>query len=402
MGLKVLFHFRIGRPVLLTEILWEVLITLLLLTGSSCGKRNESGKPIFEEAIADQAAVTIEYAKRFQVSRMNGYTVVEVNTPFPGSRNLYRYILKNPANPHPLPDLANAQIIPVPVRSLVCYSTSHLPALEMLHEEDKLTGFPDPDYIYSPVLRKRVQAGKIKNLGPSNDINLENLISLNPGLVMAFSIGNDLARIEKINGAGIPVVINADYMENTPLGRAEWLKFTALFFGKTREADSIFNSIRDHYNEIKMKVAHAGYQPVVLTGIVYGDAWFLPGGRNYASAFLRDAGASYPWASDTSEGNLQVSFEAVYEKASNADVWIGTSTYESREALKNADARYAQFRPFKNDHIYNYSAKVSPQGGNDYFETGYSRPDWVLLDLACIFHPEIIHDHALYFYRKIN
>ena len=356
------------------------------------------------EMIRDSGNPTIQvqYAKRFRLKSINGFTVIEVSSPWPGSDDLFTYILRDHRNPNKMPDIPLSQVIEIPVKSIVCLSTTHLPYLEMIGEEDKLTGFPTTDYISSKIFRELVKQGKITELGPTNDLNIERLISLNPTLVMAFSMGNDLGVIDKIRKAGIPVVMNADYMENHPLGRAEWIKFVSLFFNRYQKADSIFNSIRDHYNNIRVKLMNVPVKPTVITGIVYGDTWFMPGGNNYASVFFRDAGARYLWEADSSEATLQLSFETVYDKSADVDFWVGTATYESKESLKNADSRYSEFKAFKNDKVYNYTARMGPTGGNEYFELGYARPDIVLADLASIFHPEILKDNSLYFYKKIE
>ncbi|HLF34918.1 MAG TPA: ABC transporter substrate-binding protein [Cyclobacteriaceae bacterium] len=347
-------------------------------------------------------SVRIEYARRFAVNRINGYDIITVRSPWPGSVESYAYILKTSDNTNPIPDIPGAQVINTPVRNIVCYSTTHLPFLEMIGEQEKLIAFPTTSYISSPVFRKMATDGRIQDLGPTSEINFEKLITLNPGLVMAYTMGNDLGMIQKIILAGIPLVLNADYLENHPLGRAEWIKFTGLFFRRAELADSIFNSIRSRYLEYSGITAGSTDRPTVVTGVVYGDTWFLPGGRNYASIFFRDAGARYLWEDNLSESILQLSFEAVYERASGSDYWIGTASYETRQMLRNADSRYAEFKPFNTGRVYNYSARINPEGGNEYFEKGYARPDLVLADLAAIFHPEVMKGHKLYFYRKIE
>ena len=376
---------------------------LSILLSFSCHQNsNQAGYADSQLPGKTTDAYHIRYAKRFTVEPINGYPVIRVNSPYPGSDAVFTYILKDSLNTSPLPDIPGAQVINIPIRSIVCYSTSHLPALEMLGEAGTLIGFPNTSYISSPDLRQRVSDGQITDLGSSADVGYESIVNLGPGLVMAYTMGSDMNTFSKIQSAGIPVVFNADYMENTPLGRAEWIKFTGLFFGKEKMADSIFSVISNHYVSIKSKVKDAAPKPTVLTGVVYGDSWFLPGGRNYAAVFFKDAGSRYYWADDSSTSTLQLSFESVYEKAAGADFWVGTATYNSLNALKNADARYAQFDAFKQDHIYNYSARMRPGGGNDYFETGYARPDLILGDLAFIFHPDLMKGHKMYFYQKIE
>jgi iron complex transport system substrate-binding protein len=197
------------------------------------------------------------------------------------------------------------------------------------------------------------------------------------------------------------VVINGEYLERDPLGRAEWIKFTSLFFGKEKVADSVFNMIETEYNTTRDKVAAVEQKPSVLCGTVYGDAWFMPGGENYAAKLLKDAGSNYLWASDSTQGWLEISFEAVYDKAKNADLWI-VGSFDTFEQLKAADQRYALFKPFETKQIYNYNARIGAKGGNDFLELGYMRPDIILKDLVKIGHPELLPEHELYFHARLR
>lgn len=344
----------------------------------------------------------LEYATRFTLSTFNSYKELKVISPWPGTSDTFTYVLTH----HNMDGIISGginfeKVIELPIKSMVCFSTTHLPYLEMLGETDILTGFPTTSYISSDVFRNRVKAGKIKDLGPSNDINLETLLDLNPDLVIAYTMNNDLSMIHKIQQTGIPVVLNADYLEDHPLGRAEWIKFMASFFDKEYVADSIYGEIQSRYLSTRTQMSRVTVHPTVFTGIVYGDSWFMPGGRHYGSIFFKDSGADYIWADNSSREILQLSFESVYDKAGNADYWVGVATYESLEEIRQADQRYTEFRAFREGNVYNYTAQLRPEGGNPYFEKGYARPDIILNDLAKIFHPDLMQEHQLYFYEKL-
>ncbi len=197
-------------------------------------------------------------------------------------------------------------------------------------------------------------------------------------------------------------MINAEYLERHPLGRAEWIKFMALFFGKERQADSVFRSIEKQYLQTAQLASEAMMKPTVLCGVLYGDSWFLPGGENYASRILRDAGCNYLWAADSSIGFLQFGFETVYTKAKNADLWIGVAAFKSLKELRAAEERYALFAPFKQGNVYTYDARHGAKGGSEFLELGYLRPDLVLKDLVKIAHPERLPNHTLFFYKKLE
>jgi iron complex transport system substrate-binding protein len=296
--------------------------------------------------------------------------------------------------------------IEVPIANIVCTSTTHIPLLDYLGQTDKLIGFPSTDYISSTKMRKRIDQGLVNELGKDNSLNIELLVRLQPSLVMAYSMGNDIGHLKKIQEVGIPVVINSEYLEQHPLGRAEWIKFMALFFGKETEADSIFNAIESEYLKTK-KVAEdfstkSDEKPTVLTGIPYGGTWYLPGGKNYAARFFEDAGVQYLWDSDSSSRFLQLTLETVYERASNADYWIGVGSFESYNELKSTDDRFAKFAAWQNKKVYTYNARIGPTGGNEYLELGYLRPDLILKDLIQITHPEKFPKPELFFYKELR
>jgi iron complex transport system substrate-binding protein len=376
-----------------------ILLTILI----SC-RNEQSGEDRHDLVQAGPGReIDIQQATRFAVTDYGSYKMLKVMSPWPGSSDTFNYILHHD-NAGPIPGTPdNYEVkIRLPVRSMVCFSTTHLPYLEMLGEADVLTGFPTTDYISSKTFRDRAEAGKIRDLGPSNEINFEELLDLDPDVVIAFSMNNDISMISKIQNSGIPVIFNADFLENHPLGRAEWIKFFAAILDKENLADSIFTEIRERYRDTNQKTKIVEKRPEVFTGVVYGDTWFMPGGQHYGSIFFRDAGADYIWSDNPSKEILQLSFESVYEKARNADYWVGLATYNSLEAVRQADSRYTDFRAYKLGKVYNYSARQGETGGNPYFELGYARPDIILNDLARIFHPDLLPAHELYFYEKLK
>lgn len=343
---------------------------------------------------------TIKYAEGFKIKRIGNAKLVEVTYPFQGATSGYSYLLV-PTGGQPPPHTEDVKVIYTPVESIVCTSTTHIPLLDYLDETDKLVGFPTTDYISSEKMRRRIDAGKVVDLGIDKGLNLERLAVLDPGIVMGYTMSGDYGQFKKIESLGVPVVINGEYLEHHPLGRAEWIKFMALFFDKEDVADSVFEVIEKNYLEAKAMVADADTVPSVLSGIVYGDAWFLPGGQNYAAKMFKDSGCHYLWEDTESNGYLELSFETVYAKGHAADLWIGTGAYKSLAEIAAADKRYTSFKPFHTKRVYNYDARQGAKGGNEFLELGYLRPDLILRDLIKIAHPEVLPDHSLYFHRKL-
>ncbi|HKZ39259.1 MAG TPA: ABC transporter substrate-binding protein, partial [Chryseolinea sp.] len=363
----------------------------------ACGTKNSRPK----KSTASPSSTNLNYATGFTVAYQNNTKLVEVIYPFQCATSGYKYLLVQKGESIPEHD-HDVRIITIPITSIVCTSTTHIPLLDYLDETEKLVGFPSTDYISSVRARKLVDSGKIQDLGVDKGLNLERIAMLDPDMVMGYTMSGDYGQFKKVEELNVPVVINAEYLEKHPLGRAEWLKFMALFFNKEKEADSIFRVIEKNYLETKALADQVKSKPSVLSGVVYGAAWFLPGGQNYAAKLLRDAGCHYLWSENSSHGFLELSFESVYEKAYDADLWIGVGSFSSLQEVKDADHRYTRFKPFKQHQVYTSNARTGSKGGSEFLELGYLRPDIILKDLVKIAHPELLPEHELFFHRTLE
>ncbi len=242
-----------------------------------------------------------------------------------------------------------------------------------------------------------VENGDVINLGPSVSLNIEKLLLAKPDVVLATSYSS--AGHQREEKTHIPFVYNLDWMEKTPLGRAEWIKLIGEFTGKSKEADSIFRLIEKNYNSLKKKTSKLKNKPSVLVGANYKDVWYQPAGGSFKALLLRDAGASYFYNSDTTGGSLALSFEKVVEFQHDADFWIEVPFLSYRD-MTAADSRYSIFKAVKTKNVYNNFGRAEGQA-NDYWETGMCRPDLLLKDLAAIFHPKIF-DYKTVFYKKLK
>lgn len=357
--------------------------------------------PYKEVAHQNSPTTALKYADGFTVRLEGKAKHVTVNYPYQGATEGYQYLLV-PVSEEVPSHHEDVQVIRTPVKKIVCTSTTHIPLLDYIGETNSLIGFPTTDYISSEKMRKRVDDGHVTELGIDKVMNIEVLFSLHPDMVMGYTMSKDLGQLKKINELGISVVVNAEYLEKHPLGRAEWIKFVALFFDKEKEADSVFNIIEMEYLSTMKLAEETRQKPTVLSGIVYGDAWFMPGGKNYASQLFHDAGMDYLWRDTDTNGFLELGFESVYERAKNADLWIGVGSFNSIQEIQAAESRYGLFRPFKEKQIYTYNARKGAKGGSEFLELGYLRPDLILKDLVKIAHPELLPEHELFFHRKLD
>ena len=367
-----------------------------------------SCKQLKKETISNSdlsQAVNIEYAQGFTMERTSSHiTIIKVLSPWPESEDSFTYALvpKEQLSTITLNREDYDAIIGVPVQNIVVTSTTHIPALEALGEVDKLIGFPNTEYISSPKTRIRINEGLVQELGNNESLNSEMVIALNPEAVIGFSINHENRAYETIQRSHIPVVYNGDWTEETPLGKAEWIKFFAPFFQKEKEADRIFTYIEENYNNAKALAEKAKNRPKVLSGALYKDIWYLPGGKSWASKFIEDANAEYLWNDTSSTGSLSLSLESVIERAHDADFWISPSQFGSYPALKEANQHYVQFSAFRNRKIYTYANSKGETGGLLFFELAPNRPDLVLKDLIQIFHPELLPNYMPTFFKPLD
>jgi iron complex transport system substrate-binding protein len=288
------------------------------------------------------------------------------------------------------------------VNTIVVTSTTHVPALESLGVLDHLVGFPDTDYISSKNARRRIAEGKIKELGNKEALNTEMVIELHPDVVIGYGMGGQDKAYKTIQLSNIPVIYNGDWTEETPLGKAEWIKFFALFFQLENKGDELFKEIEAAYLSAKSLAQQASTKPTVLSGALYKDVWYLPGGKSWAATFLEDANATYLWRDTQETGSLSLSMESVLDTGRQADFWVSPSQFTSYLQMEEANRHYLQFKAFKNREIYTFASTKGETGGLLYYELGPQRPDLILKDLIYIFHPELLPNHHLFFFKPLE
>ena len=369
---------------------------LFLLTTSffSCNTQQK-------KTISSEEKSSVKYAKGFDILQFEGYKKLIVKSPYPEAKEHFEYLLieKGAEIPSPIRD---QKIIKTPVKELVVTSTTHIPMLELLNEEHSLVGFPNLQYISSAKTRALISNGTIVELGKEENINTEVLLNLQPEIVVGFSMSSNNKMFVNIEKAGIPVLLNGDWLEETPLGRAEWIKFFGVLFNKEQEADSIFNTIELAYLDAKKSAIQAKTKPTILSGVQFKDIWNLPAGESFVSQFLKDANTNYLWAATKGKGSLALSFEAVFEKAQHADLWIAPGHFSSFKQLEDASQHYTQFDAFKTKNIYSFNNNVGENGGVLYYELAPIQPHIVLKDLIKVIHPELLPDYTPFFLEKLR
>ncbi|MGM9738276.1 MAG: ABC transporter substrate-binding protein [Candidatus Cryptobacteroides sp.] len=298
--------------------------------------------------------------------------------------------------------------VAAPCRRIVCMSSGYVACLSALGEIDAVCAVSGTDYISDTSARRRIESGDIAEAGYDSAPDYEKILSLSPDVVVAYALhssGN--AFVKCLRQFGIPVLVLHDYLEHSPLARAEYVKVFGALTGHRYEADSIYDCVSRRYNEIAdavsdaVKVSGKGSEErKVLMNIPYSDAWYIPGEENYMSRLIRDAGGRVLGAEPGRSESSVISVERAFALAKEADVWLNPGWCDTKSELYD---EAPVFRKFNINEIYNNTLKRNPKGGNDFWESGAVRPDLILNDLANILHPEAgLVDRELHYYKKVE
>ncbi|MCK0090328.1 ABC transporter substrate-binding protein [Rhodococcus sp. F64268] len=338
-------------------------------------------------------------AENFSITYENSYQVLTVDEPYPGAEP-ESYVLVKCGAPAPdlSDDLADAQQISVPVDSLYSGSTTHLPLVTELGVLDVLTGVSNGSYVSDTSVVDRIASGDVAEYAAGGTIDTEAVVVAAPDVVMTG--GTDDPAYAQLREAGIGVVANAEWLEASPLGRAEWIKVMAALTGTEVRAAEVYDGIRSAYLEVADKAAGAEPAPVLLGGMSQGT-WYMSSGGSYMGRLFSDAGATWPWQEVTSTGSLPLDFEAVVAESSDAPTWLVANSWTSIGDALADDERYGDLAAVGTGQVWNANKALGPGGGNDFYERGVLRPDLVLSDLVAVLHPELLPDHEGTFYQQL-
>lgn len=370
------------------------LFCFILFFNSSCKFHKENVRT--KANISTSESIFLKYAKNINIQKNKDYVLVNIKDPWNKGHLLHSYILIQDGQK--VPKNINGTIIHTPIDNIIVYSSVHLSMINDLGEISKVKGACETKYITSDKIIQLIRQGKISDVGKSTSPNLETIIDLKGKVIIASPFQNsDYGSIKKLN---IPIIESADYMENNPLGRCEWIKFFGLLLNREKEADSLFNSVESNYLYLKQLVEKEEYIPTVISEKKYGGTWFVPAGESYMSNFFKDAGANYLYKNTKGTGSKALTFESVLEKCINSDFWLikyyaeNNMTYNS---LKEEYTPYSNFKAFKNKTIYGCNTIR-----NSYYDDITIHPDYILKDLISIFHPNLLPKYNRRYFKKIT
>jgi iron complex transport system substrate-binding protein len=372
----------------------NILIVLLFISCENYNNKIKNNTPEHEL----KKEITIRYSKGFSIKYYKDYKIITTFNPWKNNEILYQYYIYY--NNTPIHFKNNILKMPIINDKIIALSASQLGFIDALKLTNNLIAVSKKEYIYNPNLIENIDKKKFLELGDESNLNYEALFNLKPEIVFATGWNNTNPSFNKIINAKIPVIFLFEWQENTPLGRAEWIKFIAAFFNKEEKADSIFKIIEKNYNKIKNTTY--SNTPTVLHGSLINGTWYIPGGNSYISNMYKDAGAKYLWGNTKETGSLPLKFESVFSKAKDADYWFPMINISSTNELLNTENRYSLFNTIENKNIYLANKKQNIFNGNDYWESGVVYPDKVLGDLVKILHDKNPKNNELIYFTSIK
>ena len=370
-------------------------ITLLcLLFLASCVYNKKTSLEAFKQDV-----YTPEYATGFKIlgAKNAQSTLIQVSNPWQGAKNVTMsyFISRNGELP---PTGFTGPTIPAGAQRIVCMSSSYIAMLDAVGQVDRIAAVSGINYIANPYILAHKDS--IKDMGP--EMNYELLLGLKPDVVLLYGIGDaQTAVTDKLKELAIPYMYVGEYLEESPLGKAEWLVALSELTDSRDKGIDVFREIPKRYQALKDLTASVEQRPTVMFNTPWNDSWVMPSTQSYMVQLVTDAGADYIYKENTSNSSAPIGLETAYGLIQKADYWINVGTASTLDELKNMNPKFADAKSVRDKTVYNNNLRITATGGNDYWESAVVRPDVVLRDLIHIFHPELISD-STYYYRHLE
>ena len=367
------------------------LIGFILVWLSSCG-----GKMTHPQEGGD--TLSFNYATLLHVVNYEGYTVASISNPWREGKTLHTYVLV-PRDKELPSNLPAGTVIRTPIQRATVFTTVHCSILTTFGLGDHIVGVADLKYIKIPYIQEQVKKGRIADCGNGLSPTVEKIMDIKPDAILLSPFENS-GGYGKVEELGIPLIECAEYMEVSPLARAEWMRFYGLLFGESQQADSLFNEVSTHYQALKASAKEMGKGHSVLIDKMVGNVWYVPGGRSTIGQMLKDAGGQYAWSEDEHSGSLSLPFETILERSGDADVWMyrySSDHISNLTELLSEHRGYNQLRAFRQHNVYGCNVEQSL-----FYEEAPFRPDYLLADFIQIVHPETTDSLSLRYYQKLQ
>lgn len=365
-----------------------------ILTLAGCVSNKRTSLEAFKQDI-----YTPEYATGFKILGADNAqsTLIQVSNPWQGAKDVVMsyFISRNGEQP---PAGFTGPSIPAGAQRIVCMASSYIAMLDALGQADRIVAVSGIDYVSNPYILAHKES--IKDMGP--EMNYELLLGLKADVVLLYGIGDaQTAVTDKLKELGIPYMYIGEYVEESPLGKAEWLVALSELTNSREKGIELFREIPKRYNELKALAASVEKRPTVMFNTPWNDSWVMPSTQSYMAQLVADAGADYIYKENTANSSTPIGLETAYGLIQKADYWINVGSASTLNELKAVNPKFADAKSVREKTVYNNNLRLTPTGGNDYWESAVVRPDVVLRDLIGIFHPELVSDSS-YYYRRLE
>lgn len=368
----------------LSSLAMALLLMLLLFSGG--GKGTD----------VDGKELEMRHSSLLSIIECDGYTVVDVDNPW-GEGLLHRYLLVPEENVVPS-SLPEGTILRTPVKRMLLFSGVHAALFEELGVAGSIKAVCDARYVYSKATAAAIAEGSVIDCGSSLDINLERVAEASPDAIFVLPYEN--GGYGKLDRVETPLVECADYMEDSPLACAEWVRFYGRLVGKDSEADSLFNAVCNEYEALCFIAGRDVTRPKLMCELKSSSAWYIPAGGSTMGRMYNDAGADYLFSSYEGSGSLPLSFEVVLDRAAEADIWLmkyNSPIEKTYTSLLAEYSGYSHFKPFRERNIY-----VCNTGRKRIFEESSFHPEILLKELVALFHPDMFPDYEPKYYERMR
>lgn len=368
-------------------------ICMLIVALASC----RGGNSVASDSEGGGDTLQLKYASLLTIVDYDGYSVATIRNPWKPEKTLHTYVLvSDDGNDN---HGVEGTVIHVPIQRASVFTTVHCALLQDFGREGSIVGVADSKYIKIPYIQEQIAKGAIVDCGNGLNPVVEKIMDIKPDAILLspFENSGGYGKVEDLN---IPIVECAEYMEKSPLARAEWMKFYGRLFGASEQADSLFAVVDSSYMALKERARQEGEGRSVLMDKMVGNVWYVPGGQSTIGQMLKDAGGRYPWTDDDQSGSLSLAFETVLERAGECDVWLYRYSGNHDMTLQELTAEhrgYDQLKAFRTGAVYGCNVEQSL-----FYEETPFRPDLLLAELLQILHPEISNLPPLRYYKKIG
>ena len=292
---------------------------------------------------------------------------------------------------------AGEMAVTTPVTKISVLSSSHVAMADAIGLSTRIVGVSGVKFLTNKAVRNSAV-----EIGYDSALNFERIKASGSDAILLYGLyGEQSSMTTKLTEIGIPYIYIGDYIESSPLGKAEWIVAIAAIFGEQQRGEEYFSALESRYNALKQSAEQYTSRPKVMLNTPYNDSWFMPSVRSYAVQLITDAGGEYIFPQNKSAESKPISLEQALLLASNADFWLNVGQAATLEQLKAENPKFSTVPAVVNHRVYNNTKRTTPNGGSDFWESGSVNADIVLADMIKLLHQSAPTD-SLYYYKRLE